>query len=58
MLGFQVVPDEGYLIKSVQGCEGNLLGDQFVTLPIVRDCAITVEFHEHAIFADGLETQD
>lgn len=58
VLGFQVVPDEGYLIKSVQGCEGNLLGDQFVTLPIVRDCAITVQFHEHAIFADGFETQD
>lgn len=58
VLSFQVVPDEGYMIKSVHGCEGTLLGDQFVTLPIVRDCAITVQFQDHNIFADGFETQD
>jgi len=62
VLTFDVTPDAGAVLLSVEGCEGQLVGNQFVTKPIVRDCAVHAEFWvlptEPEIFKDGFETAE
>lgn len=48
VLSFQITPQPGFVIASVEGCEGVLIDDEFVTLPIVRACSVTATFE-----ADG-----
>jgi uncharacterized delta-60 repeat protein len=41
---FGVIPDAGYHIASVTGCDGNLNGDTYTTDAIVSDCTVNAEF--------------
>lgn len=58
VLSFNFLPEPGYTLKSVSGCEGQMVGDAFVTLPIVRNCTVTAEFESTDIFSDGFEEND
>lgn len=58
VLNFTFTPEPGYQLKSITGCEGQRIDDAFVTLPIVRNCTVIVEFEETEIFSDGLEGDD
>ncbi|MBI5103194.1 MAG: choice-of-anchor D domain-containing protein [Nitrospirae bacterium] len=39
-----VLPNAGYLISSVTGCEGTLAGNIYTTGPIASDCTVTANF--------------
>jgi uncharacterized repeat protein (TIGR01451 family) len=41
---FQVVPDAGYGIQSVTGCNGSLSGTTYTTGPIMADCTVITAF--------------
>lgn len=41
---FTIVPDPGYVIGAVQGCNGQLDGLTYATGPIASHCTITVDF--------------
>ncbi len=41
---FSVIPDSGYSIESIIGCNGTLTGNVFTTGPISGSCTVTVSF--------------
>ncbi len=41
---FIVIPDEGYGIATVDGCNGTLSGNTFTTGPITADCTVMASF--------------
>ena len=43
---FSVVPDTGYLISSVTGCNGSLSGNTYTTGPITQTCTVMAAFYE------------
>lgn len=44
VLSFTIVPDEGFGIGSVTGCDGSLNGSTYLTGPLSADCEIVVAF--------------
>lgn len=44
VLSFTIVPDEGYGIVSVTGCDGSLNGSTYLTGPLSADCEIVASF--------------
>lgn len=56
---FTITPDPDYLIGSVTGCGGSLVGSIYTTGPITADCDVMAEFElDDTIFADGFESGD
>lgn len=55
---FDVIPDEGYVIGTVEGCGGVLAGNGFTTAPVTADCTVTATFEvdPDIIFRDGFES--
>ncbi len=43
---FVLIPDAGFLIDTVSGCGGTLVGDTYTTGPITVDCTVTASFEE------------
>ncbi len=41
---FTVVPESGYAVASVTGCNGSLSGDTYTTGPVGADCTVTASF--------------
>ncbi|MEZ5465530.1 MAG: choice-of-anchor Q domain-containing protein [Lysobacteraceae bacterium] len=41
---FTITPDSGYVIASVSGCGGTLVGDVYTTAPITSACSVVVAF--------------
>src|SRR5690606_21955437 len=48
---FTIKPDPGFVIDQVTGCDGSLVGNQYLTAPVTADCDV------HATFlpSDGQE---
>ena len=51
---FTVMPNSGYLIDSVSGCGGSLLGNAYTTAPVVTDCTVTATFTQIATHLLGV----
>jgi len=43
-INFKVVPDIGFRVESVTGCDGTLNGDVYTTGPITVDCTVNASF--------------
>lgn len=42
---FILMPDPFYSIASIDGdCDGNLVGNQFITAPVIADCSVVASF--------------
>lgn len=56
---FQVLPNAGYRIDTVDGCGGSLSGDLYETAPVTEDCTVNASFVEllDHVFADSFEVQ-
>jgi len=55
-IAFTVLPDLGYVIDDVSGCDGSLAGNTYTTAPVVADCTVTATFlFDDRIFADGFD---
>jgi predicted outer membrane repeat protein len=53
-----LVPDSGWTIGSVNGCNGSLAGSVYTTDPVSGNCSVAISFElPPEIFADGFETQ-
>jgi hypothetical protein len=55
---FSIIPEDGYLLENISGCNGNLIDDKFTTDLITSNCSIYVNFTEilysiKAIASDG-----
>jgi len=46
---FTITPDAGYHIDQVSGCNGNLLGNTYITASITSNCTITAIFAHDAV---------
>ncbi len=56
VLSFDILPDPGFHVRSISDCEGDLVDTTFVTLPMVRDCILDVQFSDSVdIFSDDFE---
>ncbi len=42
---FTLIPDTGYHVESVTGCNGTLMGNSYVTGPVDGECTISATFH-------------
>lgn len=45
-LRLQLQPDPGYQLDQINGCDGTLDGDFYVTSPVRQDCTVTANFIE------------
>ncbi len=45
-ISFEVSANSGFLIDTVTGCGGTLVGDTYTTGPITADCTVTASFEE------------
>ena len=54
---FKLIPDEGYTIGSIAGCEGALNGDTYTVGPITQNCSIMVTFNlkEYQVTSNVIE---
>jgi hypothetical protein len=41
---FEVLPDPGYAVETVSGCDGALVGTTYTTGPITADCTVNATF--------------
>ena len=41
---FTLIPDAGYMVDTVTGCNGTLVGNVYTTDGIVRDCTVNAKF--------------
>ena len=46
---FTVTPDTGYVIDTVSGCDGSLVGDTYTTGVITADCTVSASFIERML---------
>ena len=53
---FTVIPDTGYVIKSVSGCRGSLDGNTYTTGPITGKCTVTASFRRLKNYSVRTET--
>ena len=55
---FSIIPDNGYHLANISGCDGNLINDEFTTSVITSNCSIYITFTEifysiKALASDG-----
>jgi len=46
---FLVTPDTGFVVNTITGCGGSLVGDTYTTGPVTADCNISVSFVEEVV---------
>ncbi|MBY6186535.1 ImpA family metalloprotease [Marinobacter hydrocarbonoclasticus] len=54
---FEVEPADGHALQSIEGCAGELDGDDYLTGPVAGDCTVTARFvHQSQIAARHMAT--
>ena len=48
-----ITPNTGYVVKSVDGCDGVLTGLTYTTAPVTRSCKVRVTFQTETILASA-----
>jgi hypothetical protein len=52
---FTVTPDTGYSVDSISGCDGSLVGNNYITNTITANCTVTASFRETDSDGDGID---
>ena len=50
-VGFEIVPDDGYVLDTIEGCDGYVEGNHYIAFANTNDCSITVTFKPEPIIA-------